>query len=81
MLFGVSDWIHGIMRRFGMVRRIRFIYRKLFSEFGKSSVILTGAFRRFWKVLEVSRMFTMGRWSLGRTPPGLGRLGSGKVES
>ena len=48
VLFGVSDGIQDIMRRFGMVRRIRFIYRKSLSKFGNDPVHL-------WKVLEGSR--------------------------
>ena len=47
-LFGVSDGIQDITRRSGMVRRIRFIYRKSFSRFENDPVF-------FWKVLEVSR--------------------------
>ena len=47
-LFGVSDGIQDITRRFGMVRRIRFIYRKSFSRFENDPVF-------FWKVLEGSR--------------------------
>ena len=49
MLFGVSDEIRDITRRFGMVRRIRFIYGKSFSGVRKKSGVLTGASRRFWK--------------------------------
>ena len=48
MLFGVSDGIQDITRRSGMVRRIRFIYRKSLSKFGNDPVHL-------WKVLEGSR--------------------------
>jgi len=48
MLFGVSDGIQDITRRSGMVRRIRFIYRKSFSRFENDPVF-------FWKVLEGSR--------------------------
>ncbi len=47
MLFGVSDGIQDITRRFGMVRRIRFIYRKSFSGVWKKFGVLTGASRRF----------------------------------
>ena len=47
-LFGVSDGIQDITRRSGMVRRIRFIYRKSYSKFGNDPVHL-------WKVLESSR--------------------------
>ena len=67
MLFGVSDEIQDITRRSGMVRRIRFIYGKSNSKFGKSPVI----FGKFWKVLELSGKFHYGRWSPGRTPPAL----------
>ena len=48
VLFGVSDGIQDITRRFGMVRRIRFIYRKSLSKFGNDPMNL-------WKVLEGSR--------------------------
>ena len=47
-MFGVSDGIQDITRRSGMVRRIRFIYRKSLSKFGNDPVHL-------WKVLEGSR--------------------------
>ena len=50
MLFGVSDGIQDITRRSGMVRRIRFIYRKSLSKFGNDPVHL-------WKGLECSRTF------------------------
>ena len=50
MLFGVSDGIQDITRRSGMVRRIRFIYRKSLSKFGNDPVHL-------WKALECSRTF------------------------
>ena len=50
MLFGVSDGIQDITRRSGMVRRIRFIYRKSLSKFGNDPVHL-------WKALEYSRTF------------------------
>jgi len=50
MLFGVSDGIQDITRSSGMVRRIRFIYRKSFSKFGNDPVHL-------WKALECSRTF------------------------
>ena len=49
-LFGVSDGIQDITRRSGMVRRIRFIYRKSLSKFGNDPVHL-------WKALECSRTF------------------------
>jgi hypothetical protein len=48
VLFGVSDGIQDITRSSGMVRRIRFIYRKSFYKFENDPVIL-------WKVLEGSR--------------------------
>ena len=47
-MFGVSDGIQDITRSSGMVRRIRFIYRKSYSKFGNDPVHL-------WKVLESSR--------------------------
>ena len=50
MLFGVSDGIQDITRSSGMVRRIRFIYRKSLSKFGNDPVHL-------WKALECSRSF------------------------
>ena len=50
VLFGVSDGIQDITRRSGMVRRIRFIYRKSLSKFGNDPVHL-------WKALECSRTF------------------------
>ena len=50
MLFGVSDGIQDITRSSGMVRRIRFIYRKSLSKFGNDPVHL-------WKALEYSRTF------------------------
>ena len=49
-LFRVSDGIQDITRRSGMVRRIRFIYRKSLSKFGNDPVHL-------WKALEYSRTF------------------------
>ena len=64
-MFGVSDGIQDITRRFGIVRRIRFIYGKSFFGVRKKFGVLTGASRRFWglewsgmlwKVPEVSRM-------------------------
>ena len=48
ILFGVSDGIQDITRSSGMVRRIRFIYRKSYSMFGNDLVHL-------WQVLEGSR--------------------------
>ena len=48
VLFGVSDGIQDITRSSGMVRRIRFIYRKSFYKFENDPVHL-------WKVLEGSR--------------------------
>ena len=48
VLFRVSDGIQDITRSSGMVRRIRFIYRKSYSMFGNDPVHL-------WKVLEGSR--------------------------
>ena len=48
MLFGVSDGIQDITRSSGMVRRIRFIYRKSFYKFENDPVNL-------WNVLEGSR--------------------------
>ena len=50
MLFGVSDGNQDITRMSGMVRRIRFIYRKSLSKFGNDPVHL-------WKALECSRTF------------------------
>jgi hypothetical protein len=47
-LFGVPDEIPDITRSSGMVRRIRFIYRKSYSKFGNDPVHL-------WQVLEGSR--------------------------
>ena len=46
-MFGVSDGIQDITRSSGMVRRIRFIYRKSYSKYGNDPVHL-------WKVLEKS---------------------------
>ena len=48
VLFGVYDGIPDITRSSGMVRRIRFIYRKSYSKFENDPVHL-------WKVLEGSR--------------------------
>ena len=39
VLFGISDGIQDITRRSGMVRRIRFIYRKSLSKFGNDPCI------------------------------------------
>ena len=47
-LFEVPDEIPDNTRSSGMVRRIRFIYRKSYSKFGNDPVHL-------WKVLEGSR--------------------------
>ncbi|KAK1621331.1 hypothetical protein QYE76_026848 [Lolium multiflorum] len=44
VLFGVSDGIQDITRSSGMVRRIRFIYRKSYSKFGNDPVHL-------WKIM------------------------------
>ena len=44
-MFGVSDGIQDITRSSGMVRRIRFIYRKSLSKFGNDPVNL-------WKVVS-----------------------------
>ena len=49
-MFGVSDWIQDITRSSGMVRRIRFMYRKSLSKFGNDPVHL-------WNALEYSRTF------------------------
>ena len=57
MLFGVSDWIRDITRRFEIVRRIRFIYWGSFSKLGNVPECLYGDSRRFWNVLEGSRRF------------------------
>ena len=62
VLFGVSDGIQDITRSFGMVRRIRFIYRKSFYKFENDPV-------KFWKVLEKSGRSHFGRRSPGGTPP------------
>ena len=64
MLFGVSDWIQDIMRRFGIVRRIRFIYGKSYSGFRKSSGIFPVSAREF---LEGSGGATCGPHDLERT--------------
>ena len=47
-MFGVLDGIQDITRSSGMVRRIRFIYRKSFYKFENDPMHL-------WKVLEGSR--------------------------
>ena len=60
-MFGVSDGILDITRRSGMVRRIRFIYRKVLEL--------------FWKVPEVSEIFRKvleGSRRKVREGPGLG---------
>jgi hypothetical protein len=44
-LFGVPDEIQDITRSSGMIRRIRFIYRKLHFNFGNGPMNL-------WKVVE-----------------------------
>ena len=46
-LFGVSDGIQDITRRSGMVRRIRFIYRKSFSSFENDPAFFLEGSRRF----------------------------------
>ena len=63
-MFGVSDRIQDITRSSGMVRRIRFIYRKSLSKFGNDPVHL-------WKVLEKSGRNHHGKWSPGGTPPSM----------
>ena len=94
-LFGVSDGIQDITRRSGMVRRIRFIYRKSLSKFGNDPVHL-------WKALECSRTFWKkspwkvesrkdstnpnqpnqeGRWSPWWTPPPCPAIGRRKGRS
>ena len=50
MLIAISDGIQDITRSSGMVRRIRFIYRKSLSKFANDPVHL-------WKALEYSRTF------------------------
>ena len=63
MLFGVSDGIQDITRRSGMVRRIRFIYRKSLSKFENDPVHL-------WKVLEGSRKVRKkSPWKVESHPP------------
>ena len=61
VLFGVSDGIQDITRSSGMVRRIRFIYRKSFYKFENDPVHL-------WKVLEKSGRNHYGRRSPRGTP-------------
>ena len=59
MLFGVLYGIRDITRRFGIARRIRFIYGKSFFGVRKKFGVLTGASRRsgmLWKVPEVFGM-------------------------
>ena len=46
-LFGVPDEIPDITRSSGMVRRIRFIYRKSFSRFENDPVFFLEGSRRF----------------------------------
>ena len=61
-MFEVSDGISDITRSSGMVRRIRFIYRKSFSKFENDSVYL-------WKVLEGSRKVRKkSPWKVGLPP-------------
>ena len=57
MLFGVSEWIRDITRRSGMVRRIRFIYRRSFYELGNVPECLYEDSRRFRNVPEGSRRY------------------------
>ncbi|KAK1696332.1 hypothetical protein QYE76_013029 [Lolium multiflorum] len=64
VLFGVSDGIQDITRSSGMVRRMRFIYRKSYSKFGNDPVHL-------WKVLEGSRKVRKKRTMEGGVPEGL----------
>ena len=47
VLFGVSDGIQDITRSSGMVRRIRFIYRKSLSKFENDPVFFLEGSRRF----------------------------------
>src|SRR5215217_1327673 len=68
VLFGVSDGIQDITRCSGMVRRIRFIYRKSYSKFGNDPVHL-------WKVLEGSRKVRKKRTMEGGVQEGLHMLG------
>ena len=63
-LFEVPDEIPDITRSSGMVRRIRFIYRKSFYEFENDPVHL-------WKVLEGSRIFRKKVTLEGGVPKGL----------
>ncbi|KAK1626852.1 hypothetical protein QYE76_001167 [Lolium multiflorum] len=66
-LFGVPDEIPDITRSSGMVRRIRFIYRKSYSKFGNDPVHL-------WQVLEGSRKVRKKRTMEGGVPEGLHKL-------
>ena len=63
-MFGVSDGIQDITRSSGMVRRIRFIYRKSYSKFGNDPVHL-------WQVLEGSRKVRKNGTMEGGVPEGL----------
>src|SRR5215203_5715112 len=67
-LFGVPDKIPDITRSSGMVRRIRFIYRKSYSKFGNDPVHL-------WQVLEGSRKVRKKRTMEGGVPERLHKLG------
>ena len=60
-MFGVSVGNQDITRSSGMIRRIRFIYRKSFYKFENDLVHL-------WKVLEKSERNHYGRRSPGGTP-------------
>ena len=68
VLFGVSDGIQDTTRSSGMVRRIRFIYRKSYSKFGNDPVHL-------WQVLEGSRKVRKKGTMEGGVPEGLHKLG------
>ena len=75
MLFGVSDGIQDITRRSGMVRRIRFIYRKSLSKFGNGPVNL-------WKVVSrIIRNKSLWKEESRRDSTNLADPPSGKVES
>ena len=63
-MFGVSDGIQDITRSSGIVRRIRFIYRKSYSKFGNDPVHL-------WQVLEGSRKVRKKGTMEGGVPEGL----------
>ena len=71
MLFGVSDGIRDITRRFRIVRRIRFIYGKSFFGVQKKFDVLTGASRRFWKDRNGPEYYGRLRKCLGQ--PGLSK--------